>query len=86
MDIEIIIQDAVEKAIRREFERFETLLNTEKQDKYFTRIDAAKYLKISGPTLSKQEKLGKLVPTRIGTKLLYSKNEMDKFLSTKNDN
>jgi excisionase family DNA binding protein len=48
--------------------------------KYFTREEAAKVLQISLPTLHTYTKLGLIHAKRIGTRVLYSENDLQNAL------
>jgi excisionase family DNA binding protein len=49
--------------------------------KYFSRVEVAKLLKISLPTLNEWTKIGHLQSYRIGNRVLYKADEIDKSLS-----
>lgn len=49
-------------------------------DCYYSRSETKKILKVSNPTLWRWAKSNYLVPTRIGSKLLYKKEDVDRLL------
>jgi excisionase family DNA binding protein len=49
--------------------------------KYLSRVEVAKLLKISLPTLNEWSKLGHLQSYRIGNRVLYKATEIDESLS-----
>jgi excisionase family DNA binding protein len=82
---QMLISRAVESAIAKQMN---TNGETQSVDKaWLTRMEAARYLKISLPSLDKLTKQGKLIASRIGRKKLYSKDQINKslnFLTIKN--
>lgn len=55
---------------------FSSTLSTEKEFKYITRQHVAKLLKITLPTLNEWTKLGWLQSYKIGSRVLYKKEEV----------
>lgn len=65
------IRTAVRDAVR------EVLMSTQAQ--YFNKKDAAKYLKISPVCLWNYEKQGYLKPVRVGDRMVFTREQLDKF-------
>ena len=76
--IELIAQRTAELLIKQTPQSQET-----EQDELLTRTEAMQYLKITGATLWRYEKKGKITSHGIGGKRYYKKSELEQSLIIK---
>ena len=79
-DLKILLGEAVETKLREFLGDNSKQANTDNEG-YATRIEVAKMLRISLPTLTQYTKDGILKGYRIGRRVLYKQNEVDSVLT-----
>jgi len=75
------IQAFIYEAVASQFKKYQ-LSNPEEPEKLFNRPEAAKYLKISLPTLHEYTKNGTIQAVRIGSRVRYRKTDIEAALKT----
>lgn len=70
------------ETVAEEFKVSEVQSKVQSNQKYLSRIEVAKLLKISLPTLNEWSKLGHLQSYRIGNRVLYKADEIEESLRT----
>jgi hypothetical protein len=66
------LQERIQQAVNSELSKFQQ----QKPDKLLTRIEAAKFLDISLPTITAWEKQKKIIATRIGSRVYYKLSDL----------
>lgn len=74
--LESTITSTVERALR------DHVAKVQAQPNRLTRVEAAKALRVTLPTLRTYELLGRLKPKRAGRRVLYDEKEIEAFLSS----
>ncbi|MBC8052166.1 MAG: helix-turn-helix domain-containing protein [Sphingobacteriaceae bacterium] len=74
-----LLSECVKGAVKSEIDRI--LESPKRPDKlYLTRLETAKELNVTLPTLNAWEKAGILVPVRIGTRVRYKQESINESL------
>jgi len=74
-------KELLSKTVESKFNVQEVQSKVQSSQKYLSRVEVAKLLKISLPTLNEWTKLGHLQSYRIGNRILYKADEVDESLS-----
>lgn len=77
-----MIREIVEECLQSHRDALQPVSKSPPDIQMVTRKKALTMLSITSPTLREMEKRGELRPTRIGRKVVFRRDEIEKFLST----